>query len=1533
MASAGETLIKLFDPEHHELTSITNSNEPCGLAVDSKGNLYVSELATRKVVRYTPNAYPFIGTPTYGPPTIVDASGSAAGIAVDPVTDNLYIAEGDHIAVYESDGSFVGKVGEGVLTKASGVAAYTSATGTLYLSAADANGELLQIFSGPGLTELKLRQTIERVDEDRNPETPDQSFGFGSADTYLSAEAGSGHLFLYDALHSVVDEFEASGQFLDQISNPGFADAEPTAVAVVPQRNEVQGLHISAKDGFFTLKFEGQTTPPLPATRNLEEPSGEEVETALESLPAIGAGNVSVFGHRPASSQSGNYSIVFTGVLGHRDVPQLEADGSALEGTSPSATVITVTSGSGPGRLYVTSGAVAAAKLLAFGPLAEPSRPPRPDLSFELKNVVAVAVDSFGNRYVAADKFIRIYDNSGVELAKIEDKATKGGPFDLAVDSAGHVYALDGIPNSIGEGRVVYFTPQSYPPQAGTNYTESAPIATTADFSFPSSDLRAIGLNPADDHLFVTQQSQTIELDSAAHKSKILNSNFAPLIGGERSDFEGYAANGNIYMFDAFNDIVLILDPTGTEVITRISGRDSPKGPFAESSGAPGGGVKSMAVDQATGHVLVFSELRGVAEEYESSGAFVSQFGKFEAVSLPSKIAIDNSGGLNNGSAYVVYLHHLTAFGGLAYGEPPVAVTGMASDANSGQATLNGSVDPRGFAVKTCHFEYLSEAAFQENKNSEKPLFTNSEEILCIPTELGKGTSAVAVHADIAGLDPDGHYRFRLVAENEYGKSEGKAARFGPPVILTTSAQSVSYLEAAVRATIDSFGLPTKYRVEYGATESYGTSTPWVEMAPGEGATDVVIHLFGLVENMTYHYRVLAENEAKAVAGSDQTLTTLVRRPQELCVNAEYRTGFSTNLPDCRAYELVTPADTRGMSPYGALSAFNAWLVTPRGALAGQSLAFFVNGTLPGFEGNGRGDAYRALRGSGSHPSEGWESDLVGPSYTEIGGGADSALGIAADQEYAFWKIFSNEVLEGTLSNGTHLRTPAGFEPDPLGQGSLGSDLKAEGNFLSPGGTNIIFSSEAHLEEVAAPEGTEALYDRTPTGTEVVSVMPSGSPFGAGQDATYIAASEDGSTVLFKVGGVLYLHHDGTTVEVAAGPNAFAGMSEGGERVFYVDAAVQADTPAPAGLFACDVASGPCAGPEAVQTPIEIAADSRFVNVSSDGSTAFFTSEDVLTGAEENEAGETAQAGEGNLYVWDGGAQTTKFVSRLDAKDLELQAFEGPDVVVNLIRWPAAIGPGGSRGVSPTRSTPDGSVLVFQSHARLTTYDNEERSEIYRFDRTADPGERLDCVSCDPSGAAPSHDATLQSLRFGAAVSRSTLIPNVNDDGNSVFFESEDRLLPEDANSTSDVYEWKAKGVGNCNRARGCLALISSGQGENPSYLYSMTPDGHDVFFRTSEKLVGQDVAGSPSLYDARVEGGIPSPPDEAPCQGDACQGQGGTRPSIPAIATGGADEGNIKSPASCGKHRHRVKGRCVKFNKKHAHNHRPARHSQRTSP
>jgi len=1582
VSSAGESKVRIFDPDHVEFASaaISNSNEPCALAVNSKGELFVSEKATKKVVRYKPTVpYPFSGPPTYGPSEPIDSSGNAKGIAVDRFDDRLYVAKGERIAVYKPDGTpesasnevqsvrviestggtytltfrgqttvelpfnapctdagtpgvvdsveealeglttigpgntlvtpqassdvvrcivtfegtlhnttvpqlrgngkkltggafglfintetqgFSGHI-EGGLAGATGVAAYTyvsdppgAVRADRYVFAADDGPtDRITVFSGPDIKEIEPRRTIEGLDHDRNPATPDQKLDFGEEGAYLAADAGycpkegddpepgqactAGHFLVYDEGHEAVDEFDASGEFVTQIPSgePPFEDAQPTAIAI-------------------------------------------------------------------------------------------DRSGGSSDGTS-----------------YVTSGAASNAKALAFSPLKRPSReplnaPPK-DLTFKLPNACGMEIDSAGNRYVAADTTIAVYPPEGEipptePLTTIENPAR---PCDIAVDSECNLYAIVAGSNEMGDEKAVLYTPKAKAcPEAGAKYEGPITVATPADFPVKG-ELRSIGVNPKNDHVFVSQVEGTIELDSVKGGSEVLDRCFASSSsgvcsgGGQVRDIDAYAKNGNVYVSRGAN--ILVYDERGQEVLARISGVGSPKHIF---------NFMSIAVDQANGHVIAFESERKVAEEYEASGTFVAQFGSFKAVPGQPKIAVDNSGGPNDGNVYIASfedLDSIAAFSPLSYADRPKVATGSASDVGEGEATLNGTVDPRGFAVEDCSFQYTTDADFKENGFSG----ASSEPCVPDPSGIGSGNEPVVVHADLSGLDPEGRYRFRLVAGNEHGSEAGLPRRFGPPEVTPEPAKPVAYTEASLRATIDPFGLVTEYRFEYGTDEDYGQSTATVELQPDAGPTEVEVPIFGLKEGTEYHFRILAENEAKVVPGADQTLKTRIRPSARPCPNEEFRGGLSANLPDCRAYELVTPADMRGVRPYQTSAhQVSDWLVVPHGEGAGERLTFFTTGTLPGFEGSGLVDGYRAERGEGAHPKE-WASQFVGASYAQASQNSVVPRGVAPDQLYSVWEFGSLDGNEGPFTRGPYLRTPDDAAEsecpesqghfEPVGCGSLGTDPDSEVRFVGVGGTHIVFFSEKRLEEEAPPNGTKTIYDRAAgaSSAQVVSLPPAGASTATKEefeelDASYIASTEDGSAVAFDVGGALYLRRDNAeTVKVADASNTFAGLSEDGERAFYTDAS-DGEDPGQLSAFVVDS-----------ETPIPIAANSVFVNVSADGSHAFFTSEAALTEpGEENENGEHAEASKHNLYVWDG--VETRFIAILDPADV----VGGIGGKRDLLRWSDAIaaplGPDENfgRGLSPTRSTPDGGVFVFESHAQLTPYDNTEASpgtcgapeaagdrcaQIYRYDAAEDS---LLCVSCEPGGVTPpSGDATLQDISsFDSPVVAQTLIPNVTDDGRAVFFGSKDPLLPDDANSVRDVYQWKAFGegeAGDCDLPGGCLALISSGQGEDPSFLYSMTPDGHDVFFSTLEKLHGKDVVGSSSIYDARIDGGIPDPPAPEPCQGDGCQGQGSTPPTLPAPTSTGSGDGNVKEPGSrprrCpkGKRKLRSKGkvRCVK--------------------
>jgi hypothetical protein len=96
----------------------------------------------------------------------------------------------------------------------------------------------------------------------------------------------------------------------------------------IPATLETQTVRVRAISGQFRLIFESEATPDIPFNA-----TSAEVQAALEGLPSIGAGNVSVTGGPGDLQGLTPYRIVFVGKFTGEDPPQLEAE----NGTAPLA--------------------------------------------------------------------------------------------------------------------------------------------------------------------------------------------------------------------------------------------------------------------------------------------------------------------------------------------------------------------------------------------------------------------------------------------------------------------------------------------------------------------------------------------------------------------------------------------------------------------------------------------------------------------------------------------------------------------------------------------------------------------------------------------------------------------------------------------------------------------------------------------------------------------------------------------------------------------------------------------------------------------------------------------------------------------------------------------------------------------------------------------------------------------------------------------------------------------------------------------
>jgi hypothetical protein len=748
-----------------------------------------------------------------------------------------------------------------------------------------------------------------------------------------------------------------------------------------------------------------------------------------------------------------------------------------------------------------------------------------------------------------------------------------------------------------------------------------------------------------------------------------------------------------------------------------------------------------------------------------------------------------------------------------------------------------------------------------------------------------------------------------------------------PPLIKDVFATGISETEAELQATIKPNGLDTTYSFEYLTQQKYeeqgeqftGATLAGGGTIAGTGfEVKVSAQISDLQPGTAYRFRVVAENELGPATGADEgSFTTYSDAPIATpCPNEALRTGPSALLPDCRAYELVTPPSTNGREPKG-LAAQGDTFTTVQAAPGGDAVSFRIEGgSLPGTTGTGgfNGDPYITTR-----TQSGWTTALAGPSGSEAT--VTTPGGFSADQGYSFW--IAREEGSAVIDDGeTHyVRYPDGHS-ELIGRGSLDTDPSAKGNRITEGGTHIIFETRnfaavaQQLEPEAPPTGTGAVYDRTADEvTHVVSLLPGEITPAAGKSARYVGSSPDGAGIAFQIDDSLYLRKDNAvTYGIGAGVS-FAGVSEGGERIFYVEGG---------DLLAYDTTA------EEVIS-FSTTGDVTPVNVATGGERAAFVSPSVLGGA--NPEGDVAQPGAQNLYLSTEGQ--IEFVATVTDRDVEGEPegelSEGGSLVDGLGLWTEVLLGSATSAAEvlgakdPSRLNPSGSVLLFQSRADLTGYDPDGFPEVYRYDSDS---ERLHCLSCIPTGTPANGGGELQTYSFNSLgqipLTPVTRVPNLTPSGDRVFFESTEALVSADTDEVRDVYEWEEQGIGGCARAGGCVYLISSGHSGRDNYLYGHSTDGDDVFFTTGDVLNGFDGGGTVSIYDARVNGGFPEPVEEI-CAGEGCRPNLSAPPTLPTPESGSRSQsGNPPRKKRCPKGKRKVrragKVRCVRKHHKPGH-------------
>jgi hypothetical protein len=985
--------------------------------------------------------------------------------------------------------------------------------------------------------------------------------------------------------------------------------------------------------------------------------------------------------------------------------------------------------------------------------------------------------------------------------------------------------------------------------------------------------------------------------------------------------------------------------------------------------------------------VLEYSESKTEPGKWEVTKTFTGGSGGGE-FNGPTGVVVDPAGNLWVADTGNNRIEELTSSDTVVRDIASEGVGSVAVDAHGNVfAIVNNSVDFCGAIKSPCsHLVEYSPAGVQVADLGAGVIGANQ-----FGPEEGKGRQRQAVPDMVAVSDATGRvYVTEAVLVAPAGGTRGRVLKFRLPVAPTLGAEAaveVGVSQAKLGAVVNPGGLGGSYRFEYGTTTAYGNSVPFPEGDTGAGfiPRTVWAGVSGLQPGTTYHYRaVVAGALGKPIMGNDQTFTTATAA-RSACPNERFRTSFSAGLPDCRAYELVTPPNKNSAQPdkneggghLGELH-LSQTLANNLPAADGSRLAFRAEDVLPGSP--SADESYVATRGSG-----GWSSENMFPptdyygykcplhtfaSYSEDLSKAIIHVGSVGQQCGVDPELVSGEPRGSENENlfvrdnatGTYQLinvTPEGIAPATPTVLGVSRDY-----------SRIVFREKAKLTP-DAPVGVDDVYEWSAGHVRLATVLPDGTAV-AGAFADLAA---DGSRVFFNAGGRLYARVGGSeTVQLdaseaggAGGGASFVKASHDGLVVLFTadaSAGLTSDTVHGSGpnLYRYDF-SAPAGHRLADLTPVAHAVAPAVGGISKNGSTVFFTDEDSA-----GLTPETVPGSGKNLYRYESG----RLIDLTPAEHAEVQSVlgvggDGSSVSVYFTAGgvlssvsngheTAQAGQGNvyvsrgagsvfvAGGAGKVRVSENGGFLLFESGGKPTGYDNvnpatgEPAEELYLYDAAANS---LACASCNPSGEPPTGFAQLGVTHPGGPDSEGGAIEEVEgraprqlSENGQVFFDSSEGLLPADTNgkadcsgasgfpACTDVYEFEPDGAGSCAEPTGCLSLISTGTGSLETLFIDSSPSGNDVFIREFQKLVPRDTQDeAPSLYDVRVNGGFPEPAPPPPCTtAEACRTAPAPQPSIfssPASQTfsgiGNLIEPSVKPPVKCKKSYVKKKDKCVK--------------------
>ena len=739
------------------------------------------------------------------------------------------------------------------------------------------------------------------------------------------------------------------------------------------------------------------------------------------------------------------------------------------------------------------------------------------------------------------------------------------------------------------------------------------------------------------------------------------------------------------------------------------------------------------------------------------------------------------------------------------------------------------------------------------------------------PVEVAEARQFQVSPVEAAELEPNDSYTFCLVVKNSFGEqAQGNEVSVltghEAPTIAGPSVANITSTGATVNAEIYPHGEVTIYRVEYGLSDSYGSSTAEASISAQHGSAGIRAQLTGLVPDSEYHYRIIATNKA----GSEQSAGVMV-------ITGETIIAGDQGLPDGRTYEMVTPPnndDSNVYVPNAAGGSDSEGVYTSRlfqVASDGSAVTYLGDATTggEGEGGKGLGNQFLARR----QAAGGWATASIQPSSlfdTEYQAfSSDLSVGIltsgtpaepnnpplsaealgegyrdlyARDTEgNAYRSLFTNLVEpnrpagevneEGAFGSNGLVDYNVPFRSAPVFAGGSNdfSDLLFEANDALLGGNGVL---ETELQnyvkgEIARGENRNYLYDSVDGNLNLIDVSPEGK---------VVPGASFGAPPIYNPASIEGFDYENP-------PNFENVISGDGTRVYWSSVSTNGNEESPTGLYLrknpgqpqSPLVNGQCSVPSGACTIRVAGAGAQYWGSGADGRYAFYTEGGVLyrfdaeseVGSESHEPLTGASAGVvGVLGVSESGQDIYFVASGILSGDSGEGAMpvEGqPNLYVSH--------DGGTPVFIATLAEQDGDEVGPFSQDRNGEFGDWQAGLGHRTSRVPRNGGSIVFMSSQPlsiigyphgyptAGADEVYVYEVESNSLFCASCGSTkegasgylpvswgdsYFPQwISEDGDRVFFDSGAPLVSQDTNGVQDVYEWEREGTGSCTNGSG----------------------------------------------------------------------------------------------------------------------------------